>query len=75
VKFLIFSNKFCKFHSVGVLSQDPAKKKNSTSLILVINLRVGFEPCISLELILFFDFLILFVNMRLRISFAGVEIS
>jgi hypothetical protein len=45
VKFLIFVEKFYKFHSVGVLRQDPLNKKDSNSLILT-NLKLRFEPCV-----------------------------
>jgi hypothetical protein len=43
-KSLIFSKKICKFHNVGVLSQDPINKKNCSSLI-VTNLSVEFKSC------------------------------
>jgi hypothetical protein len=42
-KFLNFSKKNYKVHSVEVLNQDPFEHKNSTSLILT-NLKLGFEP-------------------------------
>jgi hypothetical protein len=45
VKFLIFFKNIYKVHSVEVLSQDPVKKNNSSSLI-IINMELRFEPCV-----------------------------